>query len=703
MATSKATMVMAFFFLFVANAHGIQQKVTPVEKVIELLTKLEEEVTAEGKKEAAAYDKFACFAKEQADDKFYAINKSKKKIEMQQAQIKALAAEITDLNQQISDHKKEVRKLKEEQEDADTVRSEQYEKYATKERSLSAAIKMVEGAIAALSQSKEGMTDAKLDLQQVLSRPVVRDALALIQQEPAAYTYGSNDIIAVLEGLLKTFKENKVELDTDEAHKRNDYELEKQARENTIKFTMQTIDEKAKLAAEKESEKEAITKDMNEEIADMEADEAFLKELTELGETKAKEFDQRSKTRAAEITALNEALKILKEGVQPNYAANKKLNLVTQKLNLVTPKKTVQEGAPVAKSAHGHWVWVEDPVTSQATAFLQIRELASESKPQKFLKFLTQKAQVLKSNTLSTLLMKIQVTAGIDHFVKVRGMIKDLIAKLEADAEAEATQKGFCDKAMEKATTARDEAKAGIEEQTAIIDKKKSEIADLTAEIDELSNQIAELRKGLFEAEQLRAAEKADNEKTLEMANEGKDNIEAAIKVLKEFYGEAGFVQTGFVPAGADRDGNTVTDLAPDTGFDGKYGGNQKAAEGIFGFLEVILSDFKRTIEETEAAEEEAAEAHAQYKEDTEADIETKSADKKEKEELKETTEGELVEAQDSLKAFETDLKDAKKELEVLKPLCVDTGASWKDRRAKAKQEVEALKEALAILEDWQK
>ena len=39
--------------------------------------------------------------------------------------------------------------------------------------------------------------------------------------------------------------------------------------------------------------------------------------------------------------------------------------------------------------------------------------------------------------------MKIRVGVGVDHFVKVRGMIKDLIAKLEADAEAEATNGGF--------------------------------------------------------------------------------------------------------------------------------------------------------------------------------------------------------------------------------------------------------------------
>jgi len=692
MAAGKATVMTAFFYLLMVQAYANKEKVTPVEKVIELLTKLEGEVQAEGKKEAAAYDKFACFAKEQADDKFYAITKSQKKIATQEKEIKVLAAEIADLHSQIEDHKADIATLQEEQDAADKTRNEEYELYATKERSLSTAIKIVKGAIEALSQSKEAMTDAKLDLQQVLAKPEIRRALAMIQQEPATYSYHSNDIIAVLEGLLKTFKENKVELDTTEAHKRNDYELAKQQRENTIAFTQKTIDEKAKLAADKESEKERIKKDMDQEIADMDADQAFLDELTELGESKAKEFDQRSKTRAAEITALNEALKILKEGVQPNYSANKKLNLVTK-------KKTVQEGAPVAKTAHGHWVWVEDPVTSQATTFLQVRK---ESKPQKLLNFLTQKAAVLKSATISTLLMKIQFAEGVDHFVKVRGMIKDLIAKLKADAEAEATQKDFCDEAMKKAMAARDTAIAGIEETTATIDEKEALIAELAGEIDELSNQIAELRKGLFEAEELRAAEKAENEKTLAMANEGKANIEAAIKVLKDFYGET-FVQMTFVPKGADRDGNTVTDLAPDTGFDGKYGGNKGAAEGIFGFLEVILSDFERTIKETEAAEQEAADAHEKYKADTEADIETKSTTKKEKEQLKEDTEGELQLAKDDLKAFKTDLSDAKKELAVLKPLCVDTGASWKERREKAKQEIEALKEALAILEDWQK
>merc|ERR1719440_1573359 len=70
-------------------------KVTPMEKVIGLLKDLSAKVAKEGKEEAAAYDKYACFCKEQADGKLYAIEKSQKKI-------KRLTAEIDELDSFIS-------------------------------------------------------------------------------------------------------------------------------------------------------------------------------------------------------------------------------------------------------------------------------------------------------------------------------------------------------------------------------------------------------------------------------------------------------------------------------------------------------------------------------------------------------------------------------------------------------------------------
>merc|ERR1719321_1540483 len=567
------------------------------------------------------------------------------------------------------------------------------------------------------------MTDAKLDLVQRIDRPGLmekiaaasahvspqalqkvavpataqtKEVIAFLESLKAApgkshaYEYRSNDIIATLKGLLKTFKTNKYDLDTEEADKQNDYELEAQARGNTIKFTQQDIEEKAQMSADKENEKSKTEGEKADEIADMEADQGFMKKLTEECEQKAKDFDQRSKTRSAELTALSEAIEILKSGVQPNYSANKKLVLAS---------KDTQ--------ATGHWVWVQDqaaPATvatagvhesANAPSFLQLRGAASG--PKRVLEFLTQKASLLKSPMLSTLALKLKLGVAKDHFVKVRGMIKDLIAKLEADAESEASQKSFCDEEMEKATTARDEAIGKVEKATADIDEAESLIAKLTEEIDELANQIADLRKGLFEATELRKKEREENEKTLEDSEAGLEAVKNAIEVLKKFYDNA-FVQ--FTPAGADRSGKTVSDLAPDT-FSGEYSGNQDAAKGIFGLLEVIQSDFERTIETVTKEEEDAQAEFEAYEKETNDSIEEKGKSKKDKETEKEDTEADLVGFKEDLKTGESNLADAKEELEKLKPLCVDTGMSWKERRARQKQEIEALKQAMAILEDW--
>merc|ERR1719375_1100834 len=67
--------------------------------------------------------------------------------------------------------------------------------------------------------------------------------------------------------------------------------------------------------------------------------------------------------------------------------------------------------------------------------------------------YLQKQAKSLKSDTLSTLMIQMKE----DHFVKVRGMIKDMISKLEADAAAEGDQKAWCDSETEKATSQRDE------------------------------------------------------------------------------------------------------------------------------------------------------------------------------------------------------------------------------------------------------
>merc|ERR1719409_2260725 len=103
--------------------------VTPMEKVIGLLKDLSAKVEAEGKKEAAQYDKFACFCKEQTDEKLYSIEKSDAKIADLKAEIKELDTAIAALNSDISKLSKQITKLDGDIKDKTKKRNKQHAAY----------------------------------------------------------------------------------------------------------------------------------------------------------------------------------------------------------------------------------------------------------------------------------------------------------------------------------------------------------------------------------------------------------------------------------------------------------------------------------------------------------------------------------------------------------------------------------------------
>merc|ERR1719311_789447 len=246
----------------------------------------------------------------------------------------------------------------------------------------------------------------------------------------------------------------------------------------------------------------------------------------------------------------------------------------------------------------------------------------------KLMVYLKKQTELLKSDNLAALMIRLKE----DHFVKVRGMIKDLVAKLEADASAEADQKAWCDEEMEKSTSQRDENIAAMEGDLASKSSAEAKIAKLNEEIATLMSEVADLTKALNEATELRGQEKAENTKTLADANAGLAGVTKAMKILKDFYDNA-FIQTGeqYKPPKGDASGNTVGDLAPDS-FSGDFSGNQDAAVGIIGQLDVIKSDFEGTIDATKTAEDDAESEFQDYKTETETDISDKEGSVKSKE-----------------------------------------------------------------------
>jgi len=664
-------------FLIVLSLFGAAnaEKITPVESVINLLEKLEKQTMEEGKAEAAGYDKFACFCKEQADEKLYSITKAGQKIELLTAQVKALQGDITNLNKEIADLNTEISDLQSTCEAEQKARDEAFNKYAIRRDDLAGAISGCDEAIALL---KGGQAPG-------LIQKKITTALKKGGEDPAGFKFHSGEIIELMQDTLKKFKVNKNDLDADEAEKKHTFDMAQGARFNQIKALSASLEEAEKECGAKEAEKATAEADKDKTTEDKTADNTFMDDLTSQCEEKAVAWDARSKTRSAELTAIAGAIATLKGEVSGNYGANKKLVGLVSKHSEVT------------KKPKGHWVWVEDNEAS--VNFLQKKQTHSHNKKaivHKLMGYIKTQAKKLNSDNLAALAIRMKE----DHFVKVRGMIKDLVAKLEADASAEADQKAWCDEEMEKSTSKRDENIGAMEGDLAAKSTAEAKIAKLEEEIATLMSEVAELTKALNEATQLRGEEKAENTKTLADANAGLAGVTKAMKILKDFYDNALIqTKTQYKPPKGDASGMTVGDLAPDS-FSGDFSGNQDAAVGIIGQLDVIKSDFEGTIDATKTAEDDAESEFDSYKSDTESDISSKEGDIATKEgEVKSTT-GDLADYKDDLHTHTVLKADALSELAKLQPACVDTGSDYAEKVARREQEIESLKNAYVIFDE---
>merc|ERR1712125_103510 len=84
---------------------------------------------------------------------------------------------------------------------------------------------------------------------------------------------------------------------------------------------------------------------------------------------------------------------------------------------------------------------------------------------------------------------------GADPFAKVKGLITDMLATLEKEAEEEASHKAYCDKEMSETAAKKDEKTTQVESLTTKIDQKKAMSTKLKEEVSTLQNELASMAK----------------------------------------------------------------------------------------------------------------------------------------------------------------------------------------------------------------
>jgi len=254
-----------------------------------------------------------------------------------------------------------------------------------------------------------------------------------------------------------------------------------------------------------------------------------------------------------------------------------------------------------------------------------------------------------------------------DKFAKVKDMIRDMIVKLEAEQKKTADKIAYCNKEMAETKASEKEIKDQLDAVTTELDQMTSRSEKLTEDVAMLETALKDIQASQAEMDQLRREEKAVYTKQRADLEQGVEGVKLALQVLKEYYEKAG--ESG-------------------------------SATGIIEMLELVESDFSKSLAEIISVEESAAATYESETKENAVEKATKAGDSKFKSK-------EIVRLADSISGRKSDLTGIKDQhkavmdyLSKLKEDCVVKAPSYAEKKAKRDAEIAGLKEAQRILEE---
>merc|ERR1719409_2071237 len=173
--------------------------------------------------------------------------------------------------------------------------------------------------------------------------------------------------------------------------------------------------------------------------------------------------------------------------------------------------------------------------------------------------------------------VRYSTSAGANPFDKVKGLIMDMIEKLEQEAEEDAAKKGFCDKEMSETAAKKADKEAEIEKLSTKTDQMSTKSAQLKEEVAVIQKELAALAQTQATMDDVRSKEKAEFGTAKAELDQGIAGIKLALKTLRDYYAKGDSTSSG------------------------------DAGAGIISMLEVAESDCTKNLQDITSAEEQAA------------------------------------------------------------------------------------------------
>merc|ERR1719160_318056 len=638
-------------------------------KQLEKDTEIDEEV----------YEKFICWCTVNDKDKTKAIKDAEEKIKLLRLQIDEWSSWSAQLSVEIKGHSKDIAKLRDNLEKATAIRQKELAEFNAHEQELLDIIAALKSAIATL-QVHHGAAGATMLLQRVVGSSqdtyetsertavaalervlqkhsdVLRGVIThkqqrllaeFLQKQPAGYqSYApqSGEILGILKQMLEEFQTDLSTAQKDEIAAQTQFEELKASILKELEPTVTICKKKEGEKADTDANTDDAKKDKEDTEAELAANREYLDKVREKCRLIDLQYEARQKTRQLELEAVNKALAIL--------SSDEAMDLGTRTFN--------------------------------SASFLQSsEERLKRSQAADVLKAVAQK---VNSPRLAAFALRMR----LDAFTKVKGAIDDMIAELTKQNADEIKQKDFC---VDEFNTNQLQTEKKIREKTdleALIDDLKNTIAKLTKEIAELEAAISESQVQLKRAGEDRDAEAREFQQTVADRRATQKLLAAALAVLKGFYDKdheeynlhKSLLQK---PAGPPPPPDFADYQKQPTG-------------GVMGLIAQIIKDAKAMEAEVVKDEEEATSVYEAFVEESNKAIEAMKESIANKEEAKAKAEEALAEAEEDLDKVMQELDGLATYKEELHSACDYVLKNFDVRQSARTQEIEALKQAKAIL-----
>mmetsp|Transcript_83040 Transcript_83040/g.267602 ORF Transcript_83040/g.267602 Transcript_83040/m.267602 type:complete len:708 (+) Transcript_83040:86-2209(+) len=679
----------AIFALFLGAAPQAsvagQAESNPLGKVIDLIDELAAKVTADGENEAKAYAEYIEWCDDASTNSKFAVEDATKQQAKLEAKIGELTSDISVADSKIGELAGAISTGEKELSDAQLIREKETADFAAGEKELVDAVDTLGRAVGVLEKemAKNPAALAQVDTtkadKMLEALSVVLDAasfastdkhklqsLLQAQQEssdddaepgaPAAATYKSHTggIFDVLEDLKEKAEGQLAELLKAESNTKHNYEL---------------------LRTSLEAQKDADTKDMNAQ----QAAKAVAEEDKAGAEGDLEITVKTLKSSSDELaTARSTCMTVAADHEATEAARTEELKTIAEakKILLETSSGAVSQTYSLLQLSSGFRLQNRMDLANSEVVTV-VRQLAKKHHSAALAQLASRIAAVAKYGSAN----------GDDVFSKIKGLISDMISKLEKEAGEEATEKSYCDEEMAKTAAKKSELDDDIAKLTSKIDQDSSKSAQLKEEVRVLESELASITKEQAEMDKIRMETHEDYtvaKKDLEL---GLTGVRKALHLLREYYGGgAALIQD---------DAFMQQPAAPE-----HHSKSSGAGQSIVGILEVCESDFANNLAKEEQEEADAESNYQKMTQENKITVATKEQDVKYKTQESKSLDSTVAERSSDRETTNAELSAVLEYYGKIKERCIAKPETYEVRKASREAEIEGLKKALATLND---